>query len=148
MRVNIGKDIELDVDVSRFNAAVVDHVMYIGLRNILMDSHAGDTREAHGDRYREEAEKTALDKLAAMYNGEIRVAGTRSSDPVKSQMRALAVAHAKKVLRASGRKFKDIKSEEITAEANKILAKNEEALRKVAEKMVKAAAALDVSVDL
>jgi hypothetical protein len=147
MRVQIGKGIELDVNTSKFNATVTEHVMYMGLRNILMDSHANHTKDADGDEYVTLSRETAQNKLNALYNGEVRVAGTRSSDPVATQMRALAIAHAKKSFVAAGRKLRDVESKDITAEANKLLAKNEAALRKIAERMVKAASELELDME-
>ena len=38
MLVAIGKGIELDVDVTRFNSEVNDHIVRTGLRNLLMDA--------------------------------------------------------------------------------------------------------------
>jgi len=37
MLISIGKGIELDVDVSRVNSEVHDHIVRTGLRNLLMD---------------------------------------------------------------------------------------------------------------
>ncbi len=96
MKVNIGKGLELDVDVSRMNAEVLSHITYIGLRNILMDSHAGVTLEkCNGSReiMRHESELTALRKLDAMYAGEIRKVregSGESRDPVTSEARSQA----------------------------------------------------------
>ena len=46
MLVAIGKGIELDVDPTRFNRDVMEHVVKIGLRNILTDSHANATAKS------------------------------------------------------------------------------------------------------
>jgi hypothetical protein len=46
MLVPIGKGIELDVDPTRFNRDVMEHVVKIGLRNILTDSHANATAKS------------------------------------------------------------------------------------------------------
>jgi hypothetical protein len=51
MLVAVGKGIELDVDVSRLNDEVRDHVMRTGLRNLLMDAHASATGKAYPDNY-------------------------------------------------------------------------------------------------
>lgn len=109
MLVNIGKGIELDVDVSRLAGlgngqeiggnAVLHHVIYIGLRNVLMDSHAGVTAEKSTDV---EADSRAMaeKKLAAMYAGEVRSVGTRTGDPVKAE----AIRIASKVLVTAAKK--------------------------------------------
>src|SRR6516225_5346454 len=51
MLVAIGKGIELDVDVARFNSEVHDHLLRAGLRNLLMDAHASATAKADPEGY-------------------------------------------------------------------------------------------------
>ena len=72
MLVPVGKGIEFNVDVNRLNDEVRDYILKIGLRNILMDAHAGATAKAdpEGDvtKSRELAEK----KLASLYAGIVR----------------------------------------------------------------------------
>ena len=51
MLVAIGKGIELDVDVTRFNSEVRDHIVRTGLRNLLMDAHASATVKADPQGY-------------------------------------------------------------------------------------------------
>ena len=51
MLVAIGKGIELDVDVTRFNNEVHDHIVRTGLRNLLMDAHASATAKADPQDY-------------------------------------------------------------------------------------------------
>ena len=46
MLVAIEKGIELDVDVTRFNSEVHDHIIRTGIRNLLMDAHASATAKA------------------------------------------------------------------------------------------------------
>jgi hypothetical protein len=46
MLVAVGKTIELDVDVTRFNSEVHEHILRTGLRNLLMDAHASATAKA------------------------------------------------------------------------------------------------------
>lgn len=102
MKVNIGKGIELDIDTSKLNESVMAHVVYIGLRNILMDSHAAITKESDGDNMQANAEAAAMKKLDAMYNGEIRVAGTREGDPVRAEAIRLGTADVTAAYRAKG----------------------------------------------
>ncbi len=92
--VDIGKGIQLDVDVDSLKTrdAVFGHVVYIGLRNILMDSHAGvkrDECESDAD-YRAKSRAIAEKKLAAMMEGTLRAkgAGTQrasAADPVTAE---------------------------------------------------------------
>ena len=83
-------------------------------------------------------------KLESLYNGEVRAAGTRASDPIAVQMRALAQKDARKAIVKSGRKMRDVKSELITAVVNKLLEKNADSYRKTATKMVEAAQSTQV----
>src|SRR5205823_3296487 len=87
MLVNAGKGIEVDVRVHDLPTQVMDHVVKIGLRNLLMDAHAGKSPEE--SRVKVEA------KLAAMYAGEVRVSvGTRGpkADPLNPAMLGMATA--------------------------------------------------------
>jgi hypothetical protein len=104
MKVNIGKGIELDVDVPKFNAGVMDHLVYIGLRNVLMDSHAGVTAEIAGDQVQTQSRAVAERKLAAMYAGEIRTARTGERDPVRAEAIRLAINAIHAQIKSKGKK--------------------------------------------
>jgi hypothetical protein len=69
MLVAIGKGIELDVDVTRFNGEVHDHIVRTGLHNLLMDAHASATAKADPDNYIQRSRELAEKKLASMYAG-------------------------------------------------------------------------------
>lgn len=156
MLVKFGKTLERQINPVDYGfppeselSPVAQHVIYIGLRNIGMDSHANDTEDKHGADYIAKAGETLTAKLAALAAGDIRVAGTREADPVARQMRQLAQAAAVKSLKAQhGKDFKHLKSEVLTAATNKVLANNQESLRKIATRMVKAAAEFKVDVNL
>ena len=94
MLVAIGKGIELDVDVARFNSEVHDHLLRTGLRNLLMDAHASATAKADPDNYVKRSRELAEKKLASMYAGIVRVAnvgGPRApTDPVSQVILRLA----------------------------------------------------------
>src|SRR5215475_9766070 len=97
MQVNVGKGITLDVDVTRLGFApeselspVALHVIYLGVRNPVMDSHAGITKESD-DNWEQLSKEKAIAKLESMYNGEVRAAGTREGDPVKAEAMRLAI---------------------------------------------------------
>ena len=121
MKVNIGKGIELDVDANALPANVMEHVVYIGLRNILMDSHASITTESDGDNMVANARATAEKKLAAMFAGEVRVAGTREGDPVRAEAVRIASERVKAALRKAGRKVSDIDAKALRAKAQFLL---------------------------
>ena len=72
MLVAIGKGIELDVDVTRFNSEVHDHIVRTGLRNLLMDAHASATAKADPDNYINRSREMAEKKLASLYAGVVR----------------------------------------------------------------------------
>lgn len=103
MKVNVGRDISREVDLAKIGivdtlheGSVGEHVVYIGLRNILMDAHAGAAKiaEKDGGDVQAIAESMVDKKLDALYRGEIRVAGerTRTGDPVKAEAIRLWVA--------------------------------------------------------
>jgi hypothetical protein len=147
MKVKIGKGIESDVDVDRLfkNAEVRDHVIYIGLRNILMDAHSRCTKEDDGDNYVEASRAAAERKLEAMYNGEVRSpgGGAREVDPVKVEAQRFATAQVKKHFKQIGREA-DAKT--IRQSAAKLIETNPSIMR-TAKKNVDAAnaAKLDMS---
>jgi hypothetical protein len=47
MQVNIGKGITVDVNAESLPAKALEHVIYIGLRNVLMDAHANVTEKEY-----------------------------------------------------------------------------------------------------
>lgn len=89
MKVKIGKGIELDVDTERLmrQPAVWEHIVYLGLRNRLMDSHASAKRDDYdSDASYVAASKAMAEKtLAGMFEGKMRtnVGTTRTFDPVE-----------------------------------------------------------------
>src|SRR5215470_2080107 len=94
MLVAIGKGIELDVDPSRFNSEVHDHIVRTGLRNLLMDAHASATAKSDPDTYIQRSRELAEKKLASMYAGVVRVANVGGpkapTDPVSQVILRLA----------------------------------------------------------
>jgi hypothetical protein len=94
MLVAIGKGIELDVDVTRFNSEVHDHIVRTGLRNLLMDAHASATAKADPDNYINRSRELAEKKLASLYAGVVRVQTTggpkTAADPITQVIMRLA----------------------------------------------------------
>src|SRR5262249_22234675 len=70
--VAIGKGIELDVDETRLNSEVHDHILRTGLRNLLMDAHASATAKVDPDNYINRSRELAEKKLASLYAGVVR----------------------------------------------------------------------------
>ncbi len=99
MKVNVGRDITREVETERLNDEVMQHVIKIGLRNILMDSHAGVAKDGGTEaEIKARAEAIVDKKLDALYAGEVRTTGerTRTGDPVKREAKRLATEYAKK----------------------------------------------------
>ena len=94
MLVAIGKGIELDVDVTRFNSEVHDHIVRTGLRNLLMDAHAGATVKADPENYLKRSRELAEKKLDSLYAGVVRaqtIGGPKTaSDPISQVIMRLA----------------------------------------------------------
>jgi len=67
MLIPVGKGIELDVDVSKFNAEVRDYIIKTGLRNLLMDAHASATKDKYPEDYAAKSRELAERKLQSMY---------------------------------------------------------------------------------
>jgi hypothetical protein len=72
MLVAVGKGIELEVDVTRLNNEVRDHVMRTGLRSLLVDAHASATVKADPENYIKRSRELVEKKLASLYAGVVR----------------------------------------------------------------------------
>ena len=94
MLVAIGKGIELDVDVTRFNSEVHDHIVRTGIRNLLMDAHASATAKNDPEGYVQKSRELAEKKLAALYAGIVRMQSVggvaKPTDPVGAVIMRLA----------------------------------------------------------
>src|SRR5262245_15877733 len=94
MLMAIGKGIELDVDVTRFNREVHDHILRTGVRNLLMDAHASATAKADPENYIKRSREMAEKKLASLYAGVVRaqtIGGLKTaSDPLSQVIMRLA----------------------------------------------------------
>jgi len=86
MLVNCGKGIEIDIATDKLPTAALDHVVKIGLKNILQDAHAG-VKDVAKARQKAEA------KLAALMSGEIRAAtALRATNPAEKVALIRAIA--------------------------------------------------------
>jgi hypothetical protein len=109
MLVKIGKGIALDCDMSKLGlppesalSDVAAHIVYLGLRNTLMDAHAGITTDQEG--YVASSRAVSEKKLAAMYAGEVRATGgTRETDPVRAEAKRLAIKDVMAALKKAGK---------------------------------------------
>lgn len=119
MQVNVGKGIELDIDHTTLPPNALQHAIMIGLRNILMDSHASITSDEYLDvTAREEAARAMVDKkLAALMSGEVRVRSTREGDPIRAEAMRMATAQIHAIIKKGEKKVADYKSSDIRAKA-------------------------------
>lgn len=133
MLIKIGKGIEMDVDTSKLGfgtlTPVGESIVYLGLRNRLMDSHAGITTDEAD--YVAKSTAQAQKVLDALYAGEVRTVGTREGDPVRAEAKRLAVAAVKTAIRKQGKvKLADVDVKAINAKADEILPRFMEQARK------------------
>ena len=98
MLVAIGKGIELDVDVTRFNSEVHDHIVRTGLRNLLMDAHASATAKADPEGYVTKVPRVGRKETGLVVCGDHRGAisrtGPESASLPSNSMLALAPSTA------------------------------------------------------
>jgi hypothetical protein len=79
MQVNIGKGITVDVTVESLPAKAMEHVVYIGLRNVLMDAHANVTEKEYPvEADRLAAARAMADKKLAALDGRRGSEGRRT----------------------------------------------------------------------
>jgi hypothetical protein len=126
MKVTIGKGLTLDIDLEKLGlphadmlGEVAEHVVYLGLKNMLQDAHAGIKKDEDADG--EKSLAVAQKKLDAMYAGDIRVAGTREGDPVRAEAKRLAVKAIEAKIRKDGEKVADYDRKDITKLAVSII---------------------------
>lgn len=121
--VNVGKSIEIDVNFADMPQAAIDHILYIGARNILMDSHASITSNEYPDAdLRQEAAAAMVQKkLDALMRGEVRVQSTREGDPVRAEAKAMAKAILTAKIKAAGKKVKDYEANAINEAIAKLI---------------------------
>lgn len=92
MLIAIGKGIEIEVDLTRFNKEVDEFTKRNGLYNLLKDSHAKATAKADPENYVKRSRELAEKKLADLYAGVTRAqAGPKApTDPVAMVILRLA----------------------------------------------------------
>ncbi len=158
LNVDIGKAIGLEIDIAKLQAHenVMAHVIKIGLRNILMDSHASCLAKDFKTEleWRDASKAMAEKKLAAMLLGEIRsnAGGVRATkaDPITAEalrMARVVINQAKKANMEKWAKAFDLPNKTIDDE-KAIVA---EAIRRYAAKpeiMAKAKAMVEAKGEL
>jgi biotin carboxyl carrier protein len=134
-KVNIGKNIEMDVDFATMPQAALDHLLYIGARNVLMDSHASITKESNPSDTEAAARAMAEKKLAALMAGEVRVSTAREGDPVRAEALRSATAVIVAALKKAGtiKKLADIDGKLLREKAGELIAKQPAFMEKARE---------------
>lgn len=123
MLVNVGKGIERDVNIQALPKAALDHAIYIGLRNVLMDSHASITADEYPDATERAAAAEAMvdKKLDALLRGEVRVQSTREGDPVRAEAVRMATTALNAKIKSAGKKPKDFDPKALREAALKLV---------------------------
>ena len=141
--INCGKGIELNVDFSTMPQNAIDHLLAIGARNVLMDTHAGINAKAlpelTAEQVVEQSRAASEKKLAALMSGEVRVSSTREGDPVRAEAIAMAVAIVKGKIKSAGKKVADYESKAVREAALKLV--TPELLAKAAARVAETKAA-------
>ena len=82
LNVSIGKDIMLTVDMGRLSnqPESMAHIIAIGLKNVLQDSHSSITKDDFPDEKIRKANSLAIaeKKLESLYNNDVRTKVARS----------------------------------------------------------------------
>lgn len=137
MLVNVGKSIEVEVAIGALPEAAMQHVIYIGLRNILMDSHASVTADEYPDETERKAVADAMvtKKLEALMRGEVRVASSREGDPVRAEALRSATAVIVAALKKAGKikKVADVDAKLLREKASELIVTKPEFMEKARE---------------
>lgn len=122
-QVNVGKGLEIEIDFTAMPQAAIDHIMYIGARNVLMDSHASITTDEYPDADARQAAAEAMvqKKLDALMQGIVRVSTSREGDPVRAEAKRMATAIVTAKIKAAGKKIKDYTTDAINGAVAKLI---------------------------
>lgn len=136
-QVNVGKNIEIAVDFTTMPQSAIDHCLYIGARNILMDSHASITSDEYPDAVaRNEAAMAMVQKkLDALMRGEVRVSTSREGDPVRAEAMRLASRVIVDAMKRAGKikKAADMDTKLLRNKSAELIASNEAFMIKARE---------------
>ncbi len=121
--VNVGKSINVEIDFTTMPQAALDHILYIGARNILMDSHASITADEfpNADQRQEAAGAMVQKKLDALMRGEVRVQSTREGDPIRAEALRMATAIITAKIKKAGKKVADYERAALREAAAKLI---------------------------
>lgn len=141
MQVDIGKALAFDITPEQIEQMLShetsrDRILYIGLRNILMDSHASAKRDDFDTEveWRNESKAIAERTLAGLLAGEVMRRNARA--PKADDFTNFARKYVLTLLPKEKRKaFADLPDKGIS-QIDAIFAKNEEKMRPIVEKLV------------
>lgn len=146
MQIDIGKALAFDITREQFaqmlsHEASHDRIMYIALRNILMDSHASAKRDdfATEIEWRNESKAIAERTLAGLLSGEVMRKNART--PKADDFTNFARRHVLGLLPKERRKAMMELPDRGAAQLDAIFAKNEEKLRPIVQAELDAAIA-------
>lgn len=140
--VNVGKDIVLNVDLERAFAHdnVAKHIVYLGFRNAIMDSHAGAVRKDFETdvAYQAASLEMATKKLQSLYDGSVR---TRSTVAGPSAFEKVMVRVAFGLLSKEKRKKLAAMEDKGSAFIDAVIEKNRNKIEALATKAIEDAEA-------
>ena len=118
MRVSIGKELSIDVDMTKFGLDEstmqpnAKYAMEMGLHNVLMDANASQTIKDNPNDWQEKSMAASQKKLDALYVGDIRSSGGggRIGDPVRAEAIRMAEMDIKAAWRKTGKKLVDLEN--------------------------------------
>ena len=141
MQIDIGKALAFDITHDQFaemltHEASRDRIMYIALRNILMDSHASVKRDDFETEvaWRNESRAAAERTLAGLLSGEVMRKNARA--PRVDDFTNFARRHVLSLLPKEKRKELAETADKGMAYVDAIFAKNEAKLRPVVQKLL------------
>lgn len=114
------------VDITKFPTASLDYLIEYGLKQKI----ASDLSDP--DLSLDEATEKVDSIIERLKAGEIHTSGGREADPIKAEMKRLAIVAVKDALRTGGKKLKDFE-DQMPQLIEKYLAKYETATREKAE---------------
>lgn len=140
LNVNIGKELVVNVDVARAFAhpSVEEHIVYLGFRNSLMDSHASAVRKDFETEaaYIKASREMAIKKLQSFYDGLVR---TRSTVAGPSAFEKVMVRETLKLFSKEKRKELAAMDDKGAAFIDAVIEKNRDKIEALAKKAIEEA---------
>lgn len=138
--VNVGKEIVMNIDITRAFAhdEVAKHVIYLGFRNAIMDSHASAVRKDFETdaAYLAASLEMATKKLQSLYDGSVR---TRSTVAGPTAFEKVMVREALKLLSKEKRKELAAMDDKGAAFIDAVIEKNRDKIEARAKAAIEAA---------